>query len=382
MNNIVKLAVMFLVTSIAAHAQVDPDDLQAIRTWVGDPNYMVTYLGQDTDPDLLTTEYGMLMPSNRTYLHEDGSDLTTFQVSISSHQVITYIYNSRNKVMLSINDLNYRQQAWTYIQNHLPAVKTATLQQTDYPLVFSPVYPNGVIDWVNRVEIQLYDDGTPRALHVNDGVAPVYTGTIPITLNQAQVLCSNYLGNLYPGATVSYPQYFYTNQLIMAPDTLGVWQPVWRRFSEVTSDEDQMGFYVYVNAVDGSVFDDREHWLGGIIDSKPKYGKQIGFRILRDGQIIRTGKHTDVPIGWLQALAKSHKLTAKVGEKAFTLDGKRVALPAKVTAKAGTLYLPWQALKSLPGIKCSYDAKLNKLEITTAKVTEKPAAKTTPKPVK
>ena len=381
MNNITKILVLslLLVINIEAHAQVDPDDLQAIRTWVGDPNYSVSFVGQDTDPDLLTTEYGMLMPSNRTYLHEDGSDLTTFQVSISSHQVITYIYNSRNKVMLSINDLNYRQQAWTYIQNHLPAVKTATLQQTDYPLVFSPVYPNGVIDWVNRVEIQLYDDGTPRALHVNDGVAPVYTGTIPITLTQAQILCSNYLGNLYPEATVSYPQYYYTNQLIMAPDALGVWQPVWRRFSEVTSDEDQMGFYVYVNAVDGSVFDDREHWLGGIIDSKPKYGKQIGFRILRDGQIIRTGKHTDVPIGWLQALAKSHKLTAKVGEKAFTLDGKRVALPAKVTAKAGTLYLPWQALKSLPDVKCSYDAKLNRLDITTAQASAKPKAAASPK---
>ncbi len=377
MNNIVKLAVMFLVTSIAAHAQVDPDDLQAIRTWVGDPNYMVTYLGQDTDPLVLENDYGMLLPSNRTYRHEDGLIRATFRVSMVHHQVITYTYTLRNKVMLPFNSPNYRQQAWTYIQNHLPAAKTATLQQTGYPMLFAPVCPNGVIDWVNRVEIHLFDDAQPSALYVNNGVAPVYTGTISINLNQAQVLCSNYLGNQYPDATVSFPEYFYTNQLIMAPDALGLWQPVWRRFTEVTSDEDQMGFYVYVNAVDGSVFDDREQWLGGIIDSKPKYGKQIGFRILRDGQLIRTGKHTDVPIGWLQSLAKTHKLSAKAGEKAFTLDGKQVALPAKVTAKAGTLYLPWQALKNLPGVKCSYDAKFNRLDITTAKAAKsatKPAA--------
>ena len=382
MNNIRKILALFLFTTVAAHAQVDPDDLQAIRTWVGDPNYTVTFLGQDTEQSVLADDYGMLMPSNRTYLHKDGSNRTSFRVSMDSHQVITYTNNSPNDIRLLEDSPNYRQQAWSYIQNHLPAAKTATLQQTGYPMLFAPVYPNGVIDWVNRVEAYLLADGTPFTVYVCNGVAPVYTGTIPITLTQAQILCSNYLGNLYPEATVSYPQYYYTNQLIMAPDALGVWQPVWRRFCEVTNDEDEIGCYVYVNAVDGSVFDDRDQWLGGIIDSKPKFGKQIGFRILRDGQLIRTGKHTDVPIGWLQSLTKGHKLSAKAGEKAFTLDGKRVVLPSKVVAKAGILYLPWQALKSLPGVKCSYDAKLNKLEITTAKVTEKPAAKTTPKPVK
>ena len=135
-------------------------------------------------------------------------------------------------------------------------------------------------------------------------------------------------------------------------------------------------YVVYVNAATGSII----HSAGGNfqIAKKPK---PAPVKKIQKHTII-TKPASMVSLNTMKSLAKGHKITAKAGEKAFTLDGKQVALPAKVTAKAGILYLPWQALKSLPGVKCSYDAKLNKLEITTAKVTEKPAAKTTPKPVK
>jgi hypothetical protein len=62
-------------------------------------------------------------------------------------------------------------------------------------------------------------------------------------------------------------------------------------------------------------------------------------------------------------------VTAKTDAKAFTLDGKELALPAKVLSRKGVLYLPWQSLNSLPGVKAQYDAKLAKLDITTASVT-------------
>ncbi len=78
-----------------------------------------------------------------------------------------------------------------------------------------------------------------------------------------------------------------------------------------------------------------------------------------------------VPLKLMQHLAKPHDLTAKAGEKAFTLDGERFKLLERVVKRDGTLYLPWQALNSLPGVTAIFNAQTNKLEITTA--TEKTA---------
>ncbi len=71
-----------------------------------------------------------------------------------------------------------------------------------------------------------------------------------------------------------------------------------------------------------------------------------------------------VPLKLMQHLAKPHDLTAKAGEKAFTLDGKRYALLEPVLKRDGTLYLPWQALNSLPGVTALFDTQANKLDIT------------------
>ncbi len=367
------LAVIAACISSPVYAQIDSQDLQAVRTWTGDSNYQMRFFLTVDAPEELTNEFGIFESPYRYY---KGTDGTGFGVTIDQHQVIKYTKYNPDQMLMGGTNSNYASLSWSYLQSHLPTSKLATLQPTSEPGVFAPVSSHGVIDWHNRVEVILNSDGTPRYVYVYNATAPLYTGAISLNLVQAKALAEQYMQNILPGeVTVTFSDMLATNNLIMAPDSLGIWQPVWQILMEAESGDEEVGCYVYVNAVDGSVFDDRDAWLGGIINSKPKYGKQIGFRILRDGQIIRTGKHTDVPIGWLHALAKGHKLSAKAGEKAFTLDGKRVALPAKVTAKAGTLYLPWQALKSLPGVKCSYDAKLNRLDITTAQAAAKAAAK-------
>lgn len=102
---------------------------------------------------------------------------------------------------------------------------------------------------------------------------------------------------------------------------------------------------VTVNTIDGSIVQSREEQLQNPTAMMP------GVRF--------------VPISTLRYIAIGHKLTAKLGERAFTLNGKRIVLPAKVVAKVGTLYLHWQALKSLPGVKCSFDAKWKTLSIST-----------------
>ena len=364
------LASVLLCVSLAANAQVDPDDLQAVRTWMGDPGYQIELIWTVDDPAELTDEFGLAASIYREYRSEDRS--TGFRISTLTHEVVQYIHFINPKVYMGRSNVNYRQLAWTYLQNHLPPSKLATLQATNVPDVFAPKLPTGMIDWHNRVEIPLDVSGVPGSMEIHNATAPLYTGQINIGLTQAKQIATSYMLNIAPPqSTVTFSAMLLTENLITIPDSIGYWQPVWQLLMEAGNSEDSIGCYVYVNAVDGSAFDDLDQWLGGTSAFKPKFGRGVGVRVLYNGLPVRTGKSSDVPIGWLNTLAKGHKLTAKAGEKAFTMDGKRIALPAKVVAKAGTMYLPWQAMKSVPGVKCSYDAKLNKLDITTSPAVKK-----------
>lgn len=94
-----------------------------------------------------------------------------------------------------------------------------------------------------------------------------------------------------------------------------------------------------------------------------KKASKLGF------PCVQADGHIYMPLTTIHALAKGHTVTAKADAKAFKLDGKELALPAKVLSRKGVLYLPWQSLNGLPGVKAQYDAKLAKLDITTASVT-------------
>ena len=92
---------------------------------------------------------------------------------------------------------------------------------------------------------------------------------------------------------------------------------------------------------------------------------QLGFPCVVDNDT------TYIAMPTLQSLAKGHTVAANAGDKTFNLDGTKLALTAKVLDRKGVLYLPWQSLNNLPGVKAQFDAKLAKLSITTATVTKK-----------
>ncbi len=87
---------------------------------------------------------------------------------------------------------------------------------------------------------------------------------------------------------------------------------------------------------------------------------KLGFPLV----VVKNTAYVAIPT--LQSLAKGHAVAAKAGAKTFSLDGKQLALDAKILDRKGVLYLPWQALNNLPGVKAQFDAKLAKLSITTA----------------
>ncbi len=126
------------------------------------------------------------------------------------------------------------------------------------------------------------------------------------------------------------------------------------------------GLYrVNVDAFSGAILlADSEFFYGAKTPPAPKKGVKQNTAVKAKAKTVAPSVRM-VPLRTMMALAPSRTMTAKPGEKAFTLDGKRIPLAHKVTAQSGRYYLPWQALKYLPGVKVRFDAKMNRLDITT-----------------
>ncbi len=150
---------------------------------------------------------------------------------------------------------------------------------------------------------------------------------------------------------------------------------------DTCSPEDKMGLpivCVNVSATTGDVVDARllifasnDRHLGK--KTTKAATKWPAVSVLQNGKDAKLGfplvvvkNQAYIALTTVRALAKGHALAAKANAKAFSLDGKQLALDAKVLNRKGVLYLPWQALNSLPGVKAQFDAKLAKLDITTA----------------
>ncbi len=345
-----------------------PGAERAIRAFEKDPTLELQFVETVTDHRLLDSIGGCVANPYHEYTTQGG---VNYRVDAVDNTVIWRSPRTKNMDMMLPTKPQYESVVSQFLNNHA-LTPLLTQYQKIAPGWYYRKQTSELLDYYNTIEVIVNSDGIPHIFHRMKIATPAYTGSTSIAKKQALSIAQNYLTGLYSEPITYSLSTIYQNQLlIQQPDNFGVWQPVWKFFYEVqtvaANPEDQWGegYNVYVNAVDGSVFDDRDQWLGGTGESKPAFGKQVGLRVMCDGQMLRTGQSTDVPIGWLKALTKTHKLSATAGEKAFIMDGKRIALPAKVVAKAGTLYLPWQALKSLPSVKCSYDPKLNRLDITT-----------------
>ncbi len=255
--------------------------------------------------------------------------------------------------------------AWA--PSHLPPSFLAKMTRST-PYFWCYRQANGIEHLSTSIAISVNAQGQINYANICDCVLPDYTGSIPVTPTQAMQIAATWVSTKYAGITnqLSWPQqssnpyYGYRNN---APILYYMVYCVLDFGNGLTSEPT-----ITVNANTGEVWDNSSS-IGSATMSKPH--KTTMLITLYDNKTQIGYPNSLMPLKPLQSLAKGHKISAKAGEKAFTIDGKRIALPAKVVAKAGTLYLPWQALKSLPGVKCSYDAKLNKLDITTTPAVKK-----------
>ncbi len=305
--------------------------------------------------------------------------------SVSAYQPKVIDFSSFTRKRRSASDSLTRTVAQKYLGVHVPKFSQGFYSEL-YPGSYARVTSHGFIDYCNTCSVNVTSDGTVDHYEFLERPSPTFDNAVVMSLSQAEQIAASYvLNGLTDAPAVTCSAMKPVPLIIFTP--AGIYEVAYAfEVHELNSDDSVT--YACLAAVDaqtGSVY--HEDIMGGSSSKGRTYhrnvmvpvahvflnGSSIGSGIMVGSQIVLDNR-------LIQRLAAGHKLSAKAGEKAFTLDGKRVALPAKVTAKAGTLYLPWQALKSLPGIKCSYDAKFNRLDITTAKAAAKPAAK--PKQVK
>ncbi len=361
--------IVFAMVSITTccHAQLLTIDQATtiIRQWLGKPNWQPTFSQEDS----YQCSCGTMRP---VFSMRNSTDV--IHIDRQSHNIIDWSSG------FDANDNNDDPQvleaafnAWA--PSHLPSAFLAKMVRLT-PHLWTYRQTNGIRHLTTGICITVNLQGQVNSADIYDCELPDYTGNIPVTSAQAMQIAGNWASTMYSGATVeltwpqqsNLPYYGYENY---NPTVYYV------IFCKLVSDSGMSSEpIITVNALTGEVYDDASK-IGSLTNWRPR--KSNLLVVTYDKKTITGYPNSLISLKSLQALAKGRKLSAKAGEKAFTLDGKRIALPAKVAAKAGTLYLPWQALKSLPGIKCSYDAKLNRLDITTAKATAKTKTAASPK---
>ena len=250
--------------------------------------------------------------------------------------------------------------------------------------------------WDKNVLLSFYRDSNGLIEQVNALYSPVAANRPAITLSTqqatsiAQSVAGSYCWQDEDENVYSYPYYdlYYVDGVNWRTNAQNIPEPVYTVAFAVSSNPDVSSswinsdqiydlsncavYYVYVNAATGAII----YTFGNTFNcSDAPKGVQA-----HTGLTSKDKSALLVPMSTLQSLGKGHKIAALKGSKVLTVDGKKSSLPGCAVMVKGRLYLPWQALKAIPGVHPTYDAKNNALAIaTTGKVvTAKKAGKSTP----
>ena len=385
---LVSIVAASLACSLQAHAVISESQaFQAVRDFIGNQNAVVTYADSEKGPKVYEPMNSFLdFWSNRATAYRLASGAYEYRVNADNGAIESIMVTSDLDVYPG--DALNAETIWS----KFPQLPRAQMQQKlNNPDAESWYlrYADGT--WCHPVKITFWKNEQGLIDMVTTKYQPL---SLPLPTpsmtsqqaqNIAQTIAGSYAyidiyGNLntkpyYDVADISgiiwrlnaqgNPEAVYELDYIISADPAV--NASWLDENSTHGAIDFGIYHVFVNAMTGAIIYSDVSVFYSASETKSHSSSKAG-KTKAAG--IKTITRV-VPLPCLQALAKGHKLSAMAGEKAFTLDGKRVALPSKITAKAGTLYLPWQSLKSLPDVKCSYDAKLNRLDITTAKAINK-----------
>ncbi|MHB1461364.1 MAG: hypothetical protein ACYC1M_08810 [Armatimonadota bacterium] len=250
----------------------------------------------------------------------------------------------------------------TWAPSHLPPAFLSKLTKMSR---YEWLYRQSNSVWIpsTGVQIEVSKQGQVVTADIFDCRLSDYTGPVIVNSAEAMRTAKRWLADKYAGSRFRVSWMYDTPAVCYGfEDPLSLHTPV-PYYSIVGNDLDTIfceSTTVTVNAHTGEVWDnDGRRWE--YLPIKPWPPKMLTVRY--GVNQVKGYPNSLIPLKTLQLLVKGRSVSANAGEMLFTLDGKRIVLPTKVVANADVLYLPWQSLKSLPGLKCSYNAKLNRLDV-------------------
>ena len=384
------LAAMALTLSLAIQAQAvitQQQAVQAVRNFIGNQNAEVTYaegvtgityreyipsmqsFWMDTSPyyEMVCGNYQYNVDGNTGFIKSTTvlSDLNVYPSDALNAETMWARYS-----MLPRSQMQHREQDWWVLG-----------------------FTDG--SWDMNVQLGFERDNNGLIEQANAWYEPVAANRPAITLsaqqatNIARSVAGSYCWQDEEEYVYSYP-YFdldHVDGVDWRTNAQNMPEPVYHVAFVVSSDHDVSSswpnsepshdlsncalFDVYVNAATGAIlYTCSDEFLGG---EGPKGVKAHTGLTSKDKSAML------VPLSTLQSLGKGHKIAALKGSKVLTVDGKKSSLPGCAVMVKGKLYLPWQSLKAIPGVRPAYNAKNNALSIATTGtvVTAKGAAKCT-----
>ncbi len=348
----------FVSTSIGAPLLNDEQVTKIARTWLGKP---------DWEPDVCDA-HKTKGPNGQIVQH----------MFLENKTDVLHINRSNGKVMKWVSgDFDYEDvstdreailkafKAWAPTHVAPTLMAKLTMVQPNYWLHRQA---NGIEHPATYVYVIVNNAGMLTCAEMNDADIADYMGSIPITSAKAMEIADHWVRTAHhtDQGKLTWPDSKFKLTYGFNDKSLAYPVPVYTVTCDLPDLLDRCGceshFDMKVNAVTGEAWDSTDYGRDGSHQVAAKsnmlvvgYGKNYA-RGYMDGLI---------PLKRLAAVAHKQRLSAKAGAAAFMVDGKRVALPSKVVSRNGLLYLPWQALKSLKGVKTAYYPKGNFVQVTT-----------------
>ncbi len=349
----------FVSMSIGAPLLNDEQVTKIARTWLGKP---------DWEPDVCDA-MKTKGPNGRILLHmflENKTD--ALHINRSNGKVLKWVSGDFDYEDVSTDRDAILKAFKAWAPTHVAPTLMAklTMVQPGYWLYRQA---NGIEHPDTYVYVQVDHNGVLNFAEMNDEGFADYRGSIPITPAKAMEIAGHWVRTAHQTdqGKLTWPDSEFQLTYGFYDKSLAYPVPVYTVTCDLPDSLNRCGcashFDMKVNAVTGEVWSSTDYGWDGSHQIVAKsnmlvigYGKEFARGYI-DGLI---------PLKRLAAVAPQQKLSAKAGDAAFIVDGKRVVLPSKVVSKDGVLYLPWQALKYLKGVKTVYYPKANFLQVTTS----------------
>ena len=358
---VIILAILFCFSVVcsctAAPLLNEEQAISVARTWLAKPDWTPTERKSDTFVyHNGKTVYNMYLENDTDHIHIDRSN----------GQVMKWVSGAFNPEDGSGDDSATLKAFEAWAPTHVSPTLMAKVTMV-WPSCWMHRQANGILHPDTYVYVESNRNGEIVYAEMYDGEYADYNGPINITPEKAMVLADKWVrADHYTNqGRYTWLHSDYKLKYGLYDKTLTYPAPVYTVVCDLPASlqrcDCESHFNININAVTGEVWDEEDSGRNLSVVAATKSQMLV---VDYDFKFNRGYIDGLIPLKRLIAFS-DQKLSAKVGESVFYVNGKRTALPSKVVSKHGNLYLPWQALKSLKGVTTTYYPKINFLRVKT-----------------